>query len=92
MRTNYYKTVKLLKSLKILVIAPTCFGLHKPSTGALVLCFAKVTMLTSVTYRYLKLPVLWLHILLGPVFFFFNLLHVPLLAVILHALFHIYSY
>jgi len=25
-------------------------------------------------------------------FFFFNLLHVPLLAVILHALFHIYSY
>ena len=24
--------------------------------------------------------------------FFFNLLHVPLLAVILHALFHIYSY
>ena len=25
-------------------------------------------------------------------FFFFNLLHFPLLAVILHALFHIYSY
>jgi len=29
--------------------------------GALSLCFAKVTMLTSVTYRFLKLPVLWLH-------------------------------
>ena len=30
--------------------------------GALSLCFAKVTMLTSVTYRYLKLSVLWLHV------------------------------
>ena len=29
--------------------------------GALSLCFAKVTMLTSVTYRYFKLSVLWLH-------------------------------
>ena len=35
--------------------------------GALSLCFAKVTMLTSVTYRYLKLSVLWLHILFSPV-------------------------
>jgi len=61
MHTNYYKTVKQLKSFKIIIVAPTCFGLHKPSSGSYSLCFAKVTMLTSITYRYLKLLVLWLH-------------------------------
>jgi len=62
MHTNYYKIVKELKSFKILILALTCFRLLKPSSGgALSLCFAKVTMLTSVTYRYLKLSVLWLH-------------------------------
>jgi hypothetical protein len=35
--------------------------------GAPSLCSAKVTMLTSVTYRYLWLTVLWLHILFNPV-------------------------
>jgi len=34
MHTNYYKTVKQLKSFKIIIIAPTCFGLHKPSSGS----------------------------------------------------------
>ena len=29
--------------------------------AALSLCFTKVTVLTSVTYPYLKLSVLWLH-------------------------------
>jgi len=29
--------------------------------GVVSLCFAKATMLISVTYRYLKLSVLWLH-------------------------------
>ena len=57
--TNYYKIVK---SFKIIIVAPTCFGLHKNQhQGALSLCFPKVTMSTSVTYRYLKLSVLWLH-------------------------------
>ena len=52
MHTNYCKIVKELKSFKILILAPTCFRLLKPSSGgALSLCFAKVTMLTSVTYR-----------------------------------------
>ena len=32
MHTNYYKIVKLLKSFKIIIVAPTCFGLHKPSS------------------------------------------------------------
>ena len=31
MHTNYYKIVKQLKSFKIIIVAPTCFGLHKPS-------------------------------------------------------------
>ena len=32
MHTNYYKIVKLLRSFKIIVVAPTCFGLRKPAT------------------------------------------------------------
>jgi len=34
MHTNYYEIVKLLKSFKIIIVAPTCFGLHKPSSGS----------------------------------------------------------
>ena len=34
MRKNYYKIVKQLKSFKIVIVAPTCFGLHKPSSGS----------------------------------------------------------
>jgi len=30
--TNYYKIVTQLKSFKIIIDAPTCFGLHKPSS------------------------------------------------------------
>jgi len=31
---NYYKIVKQLKSFKIIVVGPTCFGLHKSSSGS----------------------------------------------------------
>jgi len=34
MHTNYYKIVKQLKSFKTILVAPTCFGLHKPSSGS----------------------------------------------------------
>jgi len=34
MHTNYYKIVKQLKSFNIIIAAPTCFGLHKPSSGS----------------------------------------------------------
>jgi len=34
MHTNYYKIVKQLKSFKIIIVAQTCFGLHKPSSGS----------------------------------------------------------
>jgi len=34
MHTNYYKTVKQLKSFKIITVAPTYFGLRKPSSGS----------------------------------------------------------
>jgi len=30
MHANYYKIVTQLKSFKITILAPTCFGLHKP--------------------------------------------------------------
>jgi len=29
--TNYSKIVELLKTFKTTTLAPTCFGLHKPS-------------------------------------------------------------
>ena len=32
--TNYCIIVKLLKSFKIIIVTPTCFGLHKPSSGS----------------------------------------------------------
>ena len=34
LHTNYYKIVKQLKSFKIIIVAPTCFGLHKRSSGS----------------------------------------------------------
>ena len=34
MHTNYYKIFKQLKSFQIIIVAPTCFGLHKPSSGS----------------------------------------------------------
>jgi len=30
MHKHYYKIVKQLKSFKIIIVAPTCFSLHKP--------------------------------------------------------------
>jgi len=33
MHANYYKVVNPLKSFKIIIADPTCFGLHKPSQG-----------------------------------------------------------
>jgi len=33
-RTNYSEIVELLKTFKNAVIAPTCFGSHKPSSGS----------------------------------------------------------
>ena len=32
--TNYYKIVKQFKSFKIIIVAPTRFGLHIPSSGS----------------------------------------------------------
>jgi len=34
MHTNYDQIVKLLKSFKIIIVAPTCFGLHKTPSGS----------------------------------------------------------
>jgi len=31
---NSYTIVELLKSSKVTLVAPTCFGLHKPSSGS----------------------------------------------------------
>ena len=55
MHKNYYKIVKQLKSLKIIIVAPTCFGLHKPSSGSSQSVLPKVTTLALITYRYLHM-------------------------------------
>ena len=34
MHTNYYKIFEMLKSFTIITVVPTCFGLHKPSSGS----------------------------------------------------------
>jgi len=47
--------------------APTCFGLHKPSSGSYSLRFAIVTMVTAIYKSSLKYSVLWLHISFSPV-------------------------
>jgi len=66
MHTNYYKIVKLLKSFKIIIVAPSCFGLHKPSSGSSQPVLRQsYNVDIGYIYRYLKLPVLWLHILCG---------------------------
>ena len=53
--TNYYKIVKQLKSFKIIIVAPSFFGLHKPSSGRSQPVLPKVTMLALITYRYLHM-------------------------------------
>jgi hypothetical protein len=40
--------VKLLKKLKVIKAAPTCFGLHKPSSGSHSQGLVKITMLVPV--------------------------------------------
>ena len=63
-----HKTVKLLKSFKIIIVAPTCFVLHKPSSGSSQLVLRQsYNVDIGYIYRYLKLSVLWLHVLFSPV-------------------------
>ena len=54
MHTYYYKIVKQLKSLKIIIVAPTCLGLHKQLLLLLLLLlFAAIGLLSGGSgYRY----------------------------------------
>ena len=59
---NSYKIVKLLKTFKIITVAPTHFGLHKPSSGSSQPVFRQsYNVDIGYIYRYLKLSILWLH-------------------------------
>jgi len=66
---NSYKVVKLLKkSFEIVIVAPTCFGLHKPSSGnSQPVLRWSYNVDFGYIYCYLKLSLLWLHILFSPV-------------------------
>ena len=65
---NSYKIIKLLKSFKIIIVASTCFCLHKPSSGSSQPVLRQsYNVDIGYIYRYLTLSVLWLHILFSPV-------------------------
>jgi len=50
---------KLLKSFKIIIAAPTCFGLHKPSSGSSQPVLRQsYNVDIGYIYRYMKLSVL----------------------------------
>jgi len=66
--TNYSKTAELLKTSKSKIIAPTCFGLHKPSSGSSQsVLHQSYNIDFSVYISLMKFSVLWLHILFHPV-------------------------
>jgi uncharacterized membrane protein YiaA len=47
--TNALKLYQIIiKTLKIIKVALTCFGLHKPSLQSYSLCLAKITFLVPV--------------------------------------------
>ena len=60
--TNYSKIVELLKTFKTTIIAQTCFGLHKPSSGSSQSVLRKRYNIDfSVYMSLMKFSVLWLH-------------------------------
>ena len=66
--TNYSKMVELLKTCKTTVIAPTCFGLHKPSSGSSQSVLRQSYNIDfSVYVSLMEFSVLWLRILFRPV-------------------------
>ena len=68
MHTSYYKIVKQSKSFTIVIVAPTCFGIHKPSSVKYSMRFAKVIILIAILYKSLfKCSVIWLHTSFSPV-------------------------
>jgi hypothetical protein len=65
---NYSKIVELLKTSKTTIIAPTCLGLHKPSSGSSQSALRQSYNIDFRVYMSsMKFSVLWLHILPRPV-------------------------
>jgi len=59
--TNYSEIVELLKTFKTTIIVPTCFGLHKPSSGSSQFVLRKSYNIGfSVYVSLMKFSVLWL--------------------------------
>ena len=60
MHTNYYKILKQLKSFKIIIVAPTCFGLHKPSGNSQPVDFGYISLfeVIGIVAAYLFRPVM----------------------------------
>jgi len=54
------KPLNCQKSFKIITVAPTCFGLHKPSSGSSQPVLRQSCNVDiGYIYRYLKLSVMW---------------------------------
>jgi hypothetical protein len=54
---THYKIVKQLKSFKIITVAPTCFGLHTPSSGSSQPVLSTVLWLHMKPYAATVLPI-----------------------------------
>ena len=59
---NSYEIVKQVKSFKITIVAPTCFVLHKPSSGSSQPALRQnYSVDIGYIHHYFKLSVLWLY-------------------------------
>ena len=66
--TNYSKIIEILKTFKTTIITPTCFGLHKPSSGSSQSVPRQSYNIDfSVYMSLMNISVLWLHISFRPV-------------------------
>ena len=66
--TNCSKIFELLRTFKSTITAPTCFGLHKPSSGGSQSVLRQSYNIDlSVHMSLMKFLVPWLHILFRPV-------------------------
>jgi len=56
-----YKIIGMLKTIKILTIAPTCFGSHRNHHQGAILCLAKTTTMILLCSSLMTWSMLWQH-------------------------------
>jgi hypothetical protein len=61
MHTKYIE-IRIIKTTKIITVAPTCFGLCKPSSGSHKQYLAKITLMFQIYMLLWTYSVLWRHL------------------------------